>query len=277
MAFNGFLFTTDQSPRGGKFRLLGLEGWHSVNLRRDRAEKAQQSGAWESTGFTSSLPITARGQAVYPDAESAALERREILALAGGGQYQMAVGDALGEGTRIVECDSLVVSPVQDRMFTWSLVVTACDPLLYGPPTYNFTGLATASGGAGLTYPLTYPLDYGVTPGTTPGAMQALNAGTASYYPRLRIEGPVTNPVVTLAETGDRIAYRGTIAAGQWLDIDCGARRVLLNGQVSMRHLVSAQGNWCAIPVRGGSLSWTADTADPAATLSFWAYEGAWL
>ena len=124
---------------------------------------------------------------------------------------------------------------------------------------------------------MAFPLDFGVPAGVTPGALSLTNDGTASYYPRLRIDGPVPNPVVSLAETGDQIAYSGTVAAGQWLDIDCSRRRVLLNGQVSVRHLVSAVGNWCAVPIGGGSLSWTADAADPAATLSAWAYEGAWL
>ncbi len=83
-------------------------------------------------------------------------------------------------------------------------------------------------------------------------------------------------PVVSLVETGDWIRYGGDVLAGQWLDVDCGNRRVLLSGQVSVRQRVSSSGSWLAVPPGGGSVSWTADAADPGASLGVWAYEGAW-
>jgi hypothetical protein len=281
LAFNGFDFTAAASPRGGRFRLLGLDGWLSRAQRRDRQDKMGQSGAWESTGVDASLPITAQGTATYADAASAARERRELLALGGGGQYPMTVVDALGEGTRTVEVDSLVASPVRDAAFSWSLVVTACDPLLYGPATFGSTTLAAAAGGAGRVWPRVWPTDWGVPPGVTPGAIALANDGTASYFPRLRIDGPVPNPVVSMVETGDQITYSGTVPVGQFLDVDCARRRVMLAARsnptagVSMRHLVSSVGNWCAVPVGGGSLLWKGDAADPAATQSAWGNEGA--
>jgi hypothetical protein len=163
-------------------------------------------------------------------------------------------------------------------MVQFAFAVTACDPLLYGPQVFAQTSLAATSAGTGLVYPLAYPLDYGVPAGVTPGAITVANSGTASYFPRLRIDGPVTNPVVSLVETGDQIRFRGTIAAGQHLDINWGTpRRVTLgDNAVNQRHKVSYTGNWLAVPVGGGSISYTADDADPAALLSVWSYEGAW-
>lgn len=276
VAFNGFNLT-GTSPRGGVFSVLGLDGWLTVSLRRNRQEKAQQGGAWESTGFPNSLPITVHGKAVYASAAAAALERRELIAVASSSSVEMTVTDAGGTGTRFVEADSIVVSPVMDRMFTFAIVATACDPLLYGAGNFQSATLSAISGGTGLAFPMAFPLSFGVAPGVTPGALLLPNAGTASYFPRLRIDGPVPNPRITLAETGDTITLNYTIAAGQWVDINAGKpREVLLNGRVSLRHKTSAVGNWCAIPVGGGSLSWTADAADPAATLSAWGYEGAW-
>jgi hypothetical protein len=125
---------------------------------------------------------------------------------------------------------------------------------------------------------LAYPLDYGVPPGVTPGAITLPNAGTASYHPRLRIDGGVTNPRISLAETGDLIAINYTIPDGQWVDINAGKpREVLLNGLVSLRNVTTYVGNWCAVPVGGGSLSWTADGFTANHSLSAWGYEGAWV
>ena len=275
IAFGGFPLT-GTSPGGGALTVQSLDGWLSRALRRERQDRAQQSGAWPSTGQDSALPITVRGQAVYSTDVAAAAERRTILALGGQGVSDFTVTDPAGIGTRQVELDALIVSPVRDAMFTYSLVVTACDPVMYGPLTFASTSLSGTAGGTGLVYPLAYPLNYGVAPGVTPGALTLLNGGTTSYWPRLRIDGPVPNPRVTLVETGDTIRYGATLAAGQWLDIDCANRRVLLNGQVSVRHLVSSSGSWLAIPTGGGSITWTADAADPNAELSVWGYEGAW-
>jgi len=70
--------------------------------------------------------------------------------------------------------------------------------------------------------------------------------------------------------------YGAVLASGQWLDIDLANRRVLLQGQVSVRHNVTFYGDWLAVPPGGGSIVWTADVGDPAALLSAWTYEGAW-
>jgi hypothetical protein len=99
------------------------------------------------------------------------------------------------------------------------------------------------------------------------------NAGTAPYWPRLRVDGPVTNPVVTLVESGAWVRFTGSLLAGQWLDLDMVNRRVLLQGQVSVRQNVSSSGDWLSVPPGGGSVTWSADTADPAALLSVWGYE----
>jgi hypothetical protein len=277
VVFNGFDLTAT-SGRGGVFKVLGLDGWHSLTFRRDRQEKSQQAGSWSSTGFAAGLPITVRGQAVYASAASAAQERREFLSLASVSGAPMTVVDAYGAGTRTVEVDSFTVSPVMDRMFTYALTVTATDPLLYGDPQYTSSPLTSTAAGSGLQYLLAYPLDYGVPAGVTPGAVSLPNAGTASYYPRIRINGPVTNPVASLSETGDQIAYTGTIPAGSWVDINAGKpREVLLGGQVSQRYRTRITGNALAVPVGGGSLVLTADSAGSGSSVDAWFYTGAWV
>lgn len=279
-AYDGFNLS-GTSGLGGRFVTQSGDGWLSKTLRRDRQDKAQQDGVWGSWGFTAATTITVAGHAVYPDAASAATERRSLMALGGRGSAPLTVLDAVGEFTRMVELDQAIISPVRASMFTWSFTVTASDPLLYGPEVFDSTTLAPMTGGAGLVYPLAYPLDYGLAPGVTPGAITIQNAGTASYFPRMRIDGGdlgVTNPVVTLVETGDFVRFNGTVGPGQRLDINWGVpRRVTIgDNPVSMRHKVTYSGNWLAVPVGGGSIAYSADDADPTALLSVWSYEGAW-
>jgi hypothetical protein len=276
VAFNGFDLTTANSPRGGRFTVLGMTGWHTVNRRRDRQERVGQAGAFPSAGQTASLPITVQGRAVYPTAEAAALERRELLALAAD-EVPLTVVDASGEGTRYVETDTLAASPVMDRQFTFDLAVTATDPLLYGPAWSDSTTMAGTSAGAGFSWPLSWPWNWGVPAGVTPGSLFVPNAGLAPYWAQLRIDGPVPNPVVGCVETGDSIRWGATIGTGQWVDIDTGERHVTFGAnQDDVRYLAQAAGQWLVIPPGGATFTFDGDTADPAAKLSVFGYEGAW-
>jgi hypothetical protein len=275
VSLGGFPLISNASL-GGKWRVLSMDGWYSRAYRRNRQGKSQQDGAWPSTGAAADVPITVRGQAVFSDPVAAKSAARQFVAVSSRGSMDLFVQDSLGGLTRVVECDSANASPVNELMFEWSLVLDATDPLAYGSPTFAQTSLASTAGGVGRAWPRVWPTDYGVPPGVTPGAVSLANDGTASYWPRLRIDGPVPNPTVTLVETGDWVHFDGTVAAGQWLDFDLANRRVLLNGQVSVRPKVSSSGAWLAVPPGGGSISWTADAADPAASLSVWGYQGAW-
>jgi len=259
---------------GGVWKVTGLTGWYDgAQDRHDRLSKAQQAGSWPSTGHSDDIPISISGTARYADPVAAKLAARQFRTVGGHGTTEMLVEDAAGALTAGVERDGKSVDWVNHFMFTWSLLLTATDPLFYGPPTYASANLSTATPGAGKVYPVAYPLDYGIAPGVTPGAVAVANAGTAAYWPRLRVDGPVTNPVVTLVESGAWVRYAGSLLAGQWLDLDMAGRKVLLQGQVSQRVKVSSAGDWLSIPPGGGSVTWSADTADPAALLSVWGYE----
>jgi len=273
---DGFpLVGTDSA--GGVWKVTGMTGWYDgAQDRHDRLSKAQQAGSWPSTGHSDDIPISIKGTARYSDPVAAKLAARQFRTVGGHGTSEMLVEDAAGALTAGVERDGKSVDWVNHFMFTWSLLLTANDPLFYGPPTYGYATLSTATPGAGKVYPVAYPVDYGIAPGVTPGAVAVANGGTAAYWPRLRILGPVTNPVVTLVESGAWVRYTGSLLAGQWLDLDMANRRVLLQGQVSVRQSVSSAGDWLSVPPGGGSVTWSADTADPAALLSVWSYEGSW-
>ena len=277
IAYNGFDLS-GVSPRGGRFSVHkdGFQGWHSLVKRRNREEKSQQAGAYPTHAETASLPVTVTGQAVYASDEMAALERRELLALVED-IVPVTVTDAAGTGIRLVETDSFVISPVIDRIFTYTLVVTACDPLLYGLPTVGFATLAGSIAGAGRVWPRVWPRDWGVPAGVTPGAVAVPNDGLAPYWPTLRIDGPVTNPVIGVVETGDTLTINATIPAGQWVDIDAGERHVTFGANADdIRNLTDAAGNWLAIPPGGATFTYSADSADAAATLQVNGAQGAW-
>ena len=262
------------SPLGGRWKITGMSGWVSKTMRRDRLARGSVGGSWPTQGLPAGRDVVITGEAVYGDAVSMATERRQFLALGGQTLSSLTIVDAAHQLTAFVETDGITAPPVHDKMFTWSLTLHAPDPLLYGPAVSTSTDLEGAAG-TGRMWPRVWPRDWGVPAGQTPGGVVVPNNGTAAYWPVLRIDGPVPNPVLTLNETGDWVRIEVDLAAGQWLDVDCGNRRVLLNGRVSLATHVSFSGNWLAVPVGGGSLTWSADAADPAASLTVNAVEGA--
>jgi hypothetical protein len=250
-----------------------------ADVRLALDEKSQQDGLWDAQPQLGGkvMPLVGFCEESTPEDAQALVDNLRALSR----QLVEFTVDSPARGTRsaMVRVQSgFDPEWIDDVAFTYTITVVAPDPLLYGPQVFTQTSLAATAAGTGLVYPLAYPLDYGVPAGVTPGAITVANTGTASYFPRLRIDGPVTNPVVTLNETGDVVRFKGSIAAGQHLDINWGTpRRVTLgDNAVNMRHKVSYSGNWLAVPVGGGSISYTADDADPAALLSVWSYEGAW-
>jgi hypothetical protein len=274
---DGFQFV-GLDAAGGLWRVTGMTGWYvGAQDRHDRLPKAQQDGAWPSTGHADDIPISVSGTARFNDPVAAKLAARQFRTVGGHGTSEMVVIDAAGALTASVERDGKSVDWVNHFMFTWSLLLTANDPLFYGPPTYGSANLSTATPGAGRIWPRAWPTDWGIPAGVTPGAVAVANAGTAAYWPRMRIDGPAVNPVVTLVESGAWVRLNGTVLAGQWVDINAPEiRNVLLQGQVSIRHWpVTYSGDWLAVPVGGGSVAWTDDGGDPAAKLSVWGYEGA--
>lgn len=258
------------------------DGWFGgAGVRTDTQARMQQNGDRRGRAFRAGLAVTLRGTVVCPNNTAAGLAARRLSAVLVDGMFGALEGtgpDGLGTLSSQVQLnDAPLFELLSERVAAWQVTVASEDPALYGPSVFVSTTLSATVGGAGLTYPLAYPLDYGVPAGVIPGALYLPNDGTISYLPRLRVDGPVPNPIVTLSETGDWVRYGGTVPAGSWLDIDCTTRQVLLNGQVSHRQYVTWQGGWLAVPVGGGYLDWTADAADPAARLSAWGYQGAWI
>lgn len=269
----------DQAAGSSTRVVMSKDGWDDAPATRSNlAPRAQQDGDWDATGNRSSRVVTIVGAVMEGSSSDAHAVQQQLAALAPQSPVTLTVDNA-AVGTLSVQARVTVGAKFTwygDVSFDYTITVTAPDPLKYGPPVFPTpAGLATATPGAGLPYPLAYPLNYGIAPGVTPGAVSLPNAGTAAYWPRLRVDGPVLNPTITLVETGAWVRYNAALLAGQWLDWDMANRRVLLQGQVSVRQKVSSSGNWLAVPVDGGSITWTADTADPAALLSVWGYERA--
>lgn len=82
-----------------------------------------------------------------------------------------------------------------------------------------------------------------------------------------KINGPVTNPAVLRKSTGARIALYGTIATGNYAEINTAKRTVLLNGTGNLLSYLDAQNtNWGAFEAPNSPAAETYELAATSAT-----------
>lgn len=87
---------------------------------------------------------------------------------------------------------------------------------------------AGGGGTGGMSFPVSFPMSFGS--GSVSGATSVRTSGTAPAPARWRLYGPFTSPVVTRTDTGQQLSFPGlTVAAGDYLSIDTGARTALIN------------------------------------------------
>lgn len=128
------------------------------------------------------------------------------------------------------------------------------------------TSGALDTGGGGLSFPLTFPITFEPSGG---GGISIDHIGTATAYPVLEIHGGISTPEVVNVTTGERLAFKGGIAAGEWLEVDLFARTVRLNGTVNRRNLLDrSRSTWFGLaPETEVELRLAAGAFDPYAHL----------
>jgi len=121
-------------------------------------------------------------------------------------------------GSRILFVKALYVQLVEDTrqgfVQPFTIYCKIKDPTIYGAtlktatsePSNAVAGLGSAA------YPFGYPIAYGATLYTTTSS--AINNGNIPCYPvSIDIYGPVTNPIITNAATGEYIQVNTTLAS----------------------------------------------------------------
>lgn len=98
----------------------------------------------------------------------------------------------------------------------------------------------TASGG-GFTIPLVVP--FTLTP-SSGGNLTVTNNGDFYAYPVLRIYGPIVAPRLTNVTLVKSLVWTGSIADGDYWEVDLFAKTVKLNGVTSVTSMDVASSDW---------------------------------
>lgn len=180
--------------------------------------------------------------------------------------------------SRIINCRCTNGAIDIDNAFVYfksvvPIEMTAADPLIYGSTmkTSGPTGLPSPT--VGLMFPVTFDTTFGATSG---GSLVVTNAGNYITAPVFTIVGPVTSPMVTFTPTGQFFGLNLTLAAGDTVVIDMGARTVTLNGTAYRFNTVVNGSSWWGIPVGTWSIGLSSSDSAPVAGTFAVNYRDAW-
>lgn len=260
---------------GSPYRMTGLEGWLDLaEIRGTDPERPNRHGLFQGGQLTGKRVITfsylitgvpraafgstvGRLRTITAPAEQP-LEEPLVVRL--DGQSWQANARCV---RRIINLEKYYAVGYTTGAIQWQ----ATDPRIYSLVEQVAVTALPAPPTDGLRFPLVFPLDFGA--GRPGGRLVAGNDGAVASWPVWEITGPVTGPVISDLDSGQRLVFDPgfTVDRGQRLVIDTDARTVLLNGVNRNDRLLTRQ--WFPIPAGGSvQVGFSAGSYDSAALLS---------
>lgn len=139
-------------------------------------------------------------------------------------------------------------SKIDGTSKVWQIQLAAERPAAEDLNATVINSVPLTDGGGGFTIPLTIPF---TLVGSSGGTLQVENVGNFDAWPVLRAYGPIDNPRITNLSTGESLVFNGSIAAGDYWEIDLFAQTVLLNGVIPVNAINDALSDWFSIGITG--------------------------
>jgi len=131
-----------------------------------------------------------------------------------------------------------------------------------------------AAGETGIVNPITDPISTSLN---VTAQQFVVNQGDAPSWPRLRIDGPITNPQVLNNTTGQVVALAYTLNPGEWLTVYPERGRILLNDTADRYSALDfANSSWWQVQPGSNDVRLLASSfSSPAQLTVYWrnAYE----
>lgn len=240
------------------------DGWYVEEINAScsggavSASRGQQGGSYVDAGFSEGLRVvvkllngadgaTAREQ--HKEAHVAALlecvsgEAAELTWTSQAGVDQRLAGLRLIDGFAGLE-------RAAGTLKTSSFQLLSPYPYAESAEATIVDSSSLSTEGSGWSLPLILPV---ALVGSSGGTLTYANGGTVAHRPTLQIHGPIDRPRIANTTTGRALVFTGSIAVGDYWEIDLFERSVVLNGgTTSVGGLDLSQSEWWDCP-RGDS------------------------
>lgn len=225
-------------------RAEGLQG--ATPIREVTTPRGQQSGSYIRSKWFSHRVVTLEGELIGTSIEDSfdefdSISKALVASVSTAGTLKW-TRDAAGQALQL-DCQLASLSPLVltdgANLVSYQVSLVAGDPRVYAQTLTTETGNVITVAGAGNTTAFN-------------------NLGSIPSPPKIRVYGGITTPVVKLA-TGAGFNFTGTIASGDYWEIDVQNRTVKLNGTTSvLANLTAATSDWFEIPTTAGNVTTTA-------------------
>jgi hypothetical protein len=180
----------------------------------------------------------------------------EFYAVAGAMLETLDYGEALLKWTidggpsmqAMVKLHGELEPPVEvgPNILAYQAQLLAQDPRAYSQTESSSAGDTLSSAPGGWTFPRTLPIRFNVSDS---GTAAVENDGNRPTPPVFRVYGACVNPQILLVGTDYRISLTGTIAAGDYLEVDVQNRLITVNGVTpALNFLYAANTTWFELP-----------------------------
>lgn len=245
-SFDGITFGGTGSP----YQILTVEGLEGLpTIRNQDDNRGYADGMFSGTDFLGGRTISITFQTFASSAASAQtnhnLIQAKLLPQKTGTTPLYFILPPSGE--QFIDARVRALRTSVDSNYTVGMITSQVEFFCPDPNYYDST-LQTAamvvSDPPGRTYNRIYDLVYGS--GTYATTTNITNAGWATTYPTITLNGPITNPTLGNTTTGDYLSLSGTFANTDIVILDLYNKLITLNG-VSARNLLST-GTWFDAP-----------------------------
>ena len=252
-----YTFTTP----GGVFTFTRVDGAvtrlkdiaFNAQVRARISDRTQKHGARIRKPFKSGGTLNVTLQTRPENGSAAAVEasRSSLVRCVN----SLMLGDGTLEWTNRGAVDPIVLSglslpsdlasSIQNAGWMWNLQLASSKPFAEDATATVVDSAPLSAGGGGFTIPLSIPFTITASAG---GDLEVNHVGDfPEAYPVLQAFGPLTNPILINQLTGERLVFDGSIAAGDYWEIDLWERTVTLNGSTPIRALRASQSTWWSV------------------------------
>jgi hypothetical protein len=216
----------------------------SPSPRSITGDNAADHGSWDATRFYGPRAYALEGEALVPSGSEALLHQAQqrLAAAIGLAPFSLRVVEPGFDRCGSFRRDSpLSWKEITPKWALFSVSLWAKDPRAYSTATHTASTAFPATSG-GLQWPTQWPAQWdGVS---SSGEMSMSNAGNEVAWPTYRIDGPVVDPAIVNASTGQAMRFAITLGVGEWLTVNTGTHQVLGNGDVNASRRNVFHGDW---------------------------------
>ncbi len=242
-------------------RAEGLQG--ATPVREVKTPKGQQSGAYIRSKYFDARTLTLEGEIIGTSIEDSFDEfdtvAKALMASVSTAGTLKWTRDTSGQALQL-DCQLASLSPLVltdgANLVSYQVSLVAGDPRVYDQSQ------TTGTGGV-------------VTVPATGNTCAFNNIGSIKTPPKIRIYGGITTPVVKLA-TGAGFNFTGTVASGDYWEIDVQNRTVKLNGTTNqLSSLTASTTDWFELPTGTGNVTLTGSAISGSPRVDL-IYRSAW-